>query len=225
MPSLLLVRHAQASYGSADYDVLSELGHRQAAVLAADLKRRGLAPDRLVCGTLHRQRDTIAAIAQALGQVPVEEDAGWNEYDSQDILTHHSGGGVQLDGPGAGAVSSHDFQGLLDGALAAWIAAGPDGPAAESWTAFRNRVHGALRSLAGGLGRGQTALVCSSGGAIGTAAAELLGLGETGMITLNRVAINTGVTRVVAGARGMTLVSFNEHGHLDGQDPALRTYR
>ena len=33
---LLLVRHGQASYGADDYDVLSDVGWRQAEVLAAD---------------------------------------------------------------------------------------------------------------------------------------------------------------------------------------------
>ena len=40
VPTLLLVRHAQGSFGSADYDVLSERGHEQAHVLAAELDRR-----------------------------------------------------------------------------------------------------------------------------------------------------------------------------------------
>jgi hypothetical protein len=41
---------------------------------------------------------------------------------------------------------------------------------------------------------------------------------------LNPVCVNSGVTRLVAGRRGTTLVSFNEHGHLDGV-PGVLTYR
>ena len=37
MPSILLVRHAQASFGAADYDVLSERGHEQVTALVAGL--------------------------------------------------------------------------------------------------------------------------------------------------------------------------------------------
>jgi hypothetical protein len=41
---------------------------------------------------------------------------------------------------------------------------------------------------------------------------------------LNVVCVNTGVTKVVTGRRGATLVSFNEHTHLEGE-PELLTYR
>jgi hypothetical protein len=41
MPTVLLVRHGQASFGGEDYEVLSEAGHRQAEVVAASLTERG----------------------------------------------------------------------------------------------------------------------------------------------------------------------------------------
>jgi broad specificity phosphatase PhoE len=227
MPTVLLVRHAQASYGANDYDVLSELGHRQAAVLAEDLRRRGIVPDRIVTGALRRQRDTVAALAPLFPHVAIQEDGGWDEYDSHDILTHHSGSGARLDGEdaGAGRITSRDFQALLDGALTDWISAGAGGPATEPWPAFAARVRGALERVADGLTSGQTALVCSSGGAIGHVCAALLGMPATGLVTFTRGAVNTGVTRVVTGGRGATLVTFNEQAHLDVDGGALRTYR
>jgi broad specificity phosphatase PhoE len=42
MTSLLLVRHGQAPYGSANYDLLSPLGERQSHRLGAWLTRQGL---------------------------------------------------------------------------------------------------------------------------------------------------------------------------------------
>ena len=42
---------------------------------------------------------------------------------------------------------------------------------------------------------------------------------------LNPVAINAAVTKVVVGRRGATLVSVNDHGHLEGPDSGLLTYR
>ena len=41
MPTVLLVRHGQASFGAADYDVLSETGRRRAEIAAASLAERG----------------------------------------------------------------------------------------------------------------------------------------------------------------------------------------
>jgi broad specificity phosphatase PhoE len=228
MPSILLVRHGQASYGADDYDVLSETGRRQAEVLAAEHARRGLTFDVVVSGGLCRQQDTAEVLARAAG-TPVEIDPGWNEYDGNDVLTHHARTDVRLDAASgtaaAPAISSRDFQGLLDGALTDWIEAGEGGGAREPWPAFDARVRGALARLLGRLGSGQTALVCSSGGVIGGICAALLGMEPTGLVTFNRVAINTGVARLVSGRQGVTLVSFNEHGHLDGLEPSLRTYR
>jgi hypothetical protein len=36
--------------------------------------------------------------------------------------------------------------------------------------------------------------------------------------------VNSGVTKLVSGRRGITLVSFNEHTHVEGL-PGLLTYR
>ena len=42
MGTLYLVRHGQASFGAADYDNLSELGHRQAVRLGEYWRERGM---------------------------------------------------------------------------------------------------------------------------------------------------------------------------------------
>ena len=44
-------------------------------------------------------------------------------------------------------------------------------------------------------------------------------------MALNRVAVNAGVTKVVAGASGATLVWFNEHAYLERRGRSLLTYR
>lgn len=223
MPTLLLVRHGQASYGAADYDVLSDRGRRQAEILAGDLARRGIVPDLVVSGSLNRQVDTAEPIARAAGRA-VQIDPGWNEYDADDILAHHSGTGARLEGDEA-PPSSRDFQHLLDGALTRWIEAGADSTADEPWTAFDARSRAAMTAVVERLGPGQTGLVVSSGGTLGGLCAALLGMPPTGLVTFNRVAVNTGLARVVCGRQGVTLVSFNEQAHLDGAEPGLRTYR
>ena len=45
MSSILLVRHGQASFGAADYDVLSPTGHEQSRVLGSALAARGVTAD------------------------------------------------------------------------------------------------------------------------------------------------------------------------------------
>lgn len=226
MPSILLVRHAQASFGGERYDVLSDHGHVQVEALAADLKRRGVRIDEVVSGDLDRQRDTAQPIADAAG-CELTIDPRWNEYTTADILTNHSDTDLREERPAGDAPppSSRDFQAILERALHAWIEAGADGPADEPWPRFADRVAGALQDLADRLSSGRTALVATSGGPLAAACVQLLGLPAPAFVAFNRVVVNAGITKVVSGRGGTTLVSFNEHAHLEQGEPSLVTYR
>jgi broad specificity phosphatase PhoE len=219
VPTLLLVRHGQASFGASDYDVLSERGARQAAAVHEALVARGVRADRLVTGSLARQRDS----AKPWGREP-QVDPRFDEYASEDVLTHHAAVPASLDQQaGTPRLSSRDFQALLDEALLGWIAAGDDGPAGESWPAFKRRCTAALADAMGALGSGQTGVVFTSGGVVAACAAHLLGVGDQALVPLNRVAVNGAVTKVIGGRRGTTLVTYNEHAHLEAG--GLVTYR
>jgi broad specificity phosphatase PhoE len=227
LPAILLLRHAQASFGAADYDVLSARGHDQAVAVAEELRRRNLVVARVISGTLTRQRETAGPVARSLRQ-ELEICSQWDEYDSDDVMTHHSGSPARQDvRPDAGgpAVTSRQFQDVLEPALASWIAAGPDGPASETWEAFAGRTVGAVRDLADELGPGQTAVVCTSGGVIAAITAALLAVPAQTFVALNRVTINTGLTMLAHGRSGTSLVSFNEHAHLQRPGGSLLTYR
>jgi broad specificity phosphatase PhoE len=212
VPTLLLVRHAQGSFGGADYDVLSERGHEQAAALADDLEGREVNVTRVLAGSLARQRDTAAPIAERFGR-EVEIDPRWNEYASEEIIASHAS-------PSAFDGSQREFQALLDNALVEWVK-----QADGAWPEFRDRIRDAFEELAGALESGETALVSTSGGPIAAIGVALLGLPPEGFVALNRVAVNAGVTKVVTGASGATLVSFNEHAYLERQSRSLLTYR
>ncbi|MCU1692220.1 MAG: histidine phosphatase family protein, partial [Frankiales bacterium] len=202
---LLLARHGQASFGAADYDVLSPLGHRQAGLLGKRLQPLDVA--RLVTGTLVRQQDTARGLGLA---APVETDPGWDEYDSLDVLS-----GV----PPREVTDNASFQLLLDDALAVWVQGGTG--YREPWPAFRDRVAGALDRALSGPG---TTVVVASAGSIGVATAALLGLPDPGWTRLARVMVNTGLAKVVRGRSGTSLVSVNDHAHLEAE-PGLVTYR
>lgn len=226
MPIVLLIRHAQASFGAEDYDVLSGLGRRQVDALAGALERRGVVADVVVSGTLRRQRDSAQRWAQRAG-ARASVDARWNEYSDDDVLSQHSTSDARL-ARRAGdetAVDSRAFQTVLDDALASWIEAGADGGSAQPGPAFLAGIEAALDDVAGGLGRGETAFVFSSGGTIAAAAAALLDLPARAFVALNRVSVNTGISKVVVGRRGRSLVSYNEHGHLEEAGADLLTYR
>src|SRR3712207_1701973 len=137
MPTLLLLRHAQASFGSADYDVLSERGREQVAALHAALEARGVQPAWLVSGGLRRQRDTATPFG---GDLRI--DPRWDEYDSKDLLTTHSdvvAGVARAPGDHTPGPSSEDLQTLLEHPLRARIAAGADRAAEENRAALPDR--------------------------------------------------------------------------------------
>jgi broad specificity phosphatase PhoE len=227
VPSVIFVRHGQASFGASDYDRLSDRGKQQAQIVAEHLLRLQTRPDVAISGGLGRQRATAAPIAAALG-LDLEIDPRWDEYDSDDILSHHSTSRVRQDRPtgsGTPKVSSRDFQAVLERAVLDWIASGPDGATAESWPRFGERVAAALTDLSRRLSSGRTALVCTSGGVLAVLCTRLLRVPDPTFVTFNRVTVNAGISRVLLGRSGATLLSFNEQAHLLGGDPSLVTYR
>lgn len=213
MGVVYLVRHGQASFGADDYDKLSELGVEQSEAVGAELRRRGGEFAQVRCGTMVRQRDT--AFAAGFDAV---EDARWNEYDFLDVLRGQVSSGPAPTDP-------RGFQAALDEALVAWVASADADSYGESWRGFCSRINGALDDLVGSLGRGQNAVVFTSGGVIGALAAGAIGEQDRGFFGLHRVTCNAGITKLITGRSGTTLVSFNEHSHFDGETRELLTYR
>jgi broad specificity phosphatase PhoE len=225
MGVLLLVRHGQASFGGDDYDVLSELGFEQARLLGARLARLATPVDAVLSGRLRRQRETVQGICETLGydaslaQVQPELD----EYDMRPTMADDPS--VFLFSPGSAAARARANE-ALELAVERWVAAkppAPDGgtPDGETFAAFTERVGGVL---AGAAERPGVTLAVTSGGVISAVAAQLLGLDTRSWITLNRCIVNTSVSKVVFGRSGRTLVSLNDHAHLE-HDPRLITYR
>lgn len=205
MPVVYLIRHGQASFGADDYDVLSATGHLQGKHAGAELRRRGVRPDQVWSGTLRRQRET----AHAAGlDVPLREDPRWNEFDHLGLVRETAGE----------PATPREFQLALDEALRGWV--GSDG-----WRKFNENVTFALDELLAGLGSGGTGVVFTSGGVIAAVCARLLGLGGAGFVAVNRVSVNCGMTKLVHGRSGTSLVSYNDHAHFEGEHRDMLTYR
>ena len=227
MPTLLLIRHAQASFGGADYDVLSARGHSQIDALHRSLTRRGIVPARVVTGSLRRQRDTGRQWAEQAGSSE-RVDARWNEYDADQVLSHHSSTQARLRARAddtVPALSSREFQVVLDHALEQWIDAGSQSRCALTWPQFLGQSRQALDDLGDGLRSGQSAIAFTSSGVIAALAASLIGSPERVFIPLNRVSVNTAITKVIVGRAGKTLLSYNDHSHLEELGDGLVTYR
>ena len=219
MSVLLLVRHGQASWGADDYDVLSDRGAEQARVLGSALAGRIAPPDLVLHGSMRRQQATAQHLLAGAGwDAKAEEDAGWDEMNHHQVLErqpHRFTG----DRP-----TREEFQAWFEAATDRWTGGEHDHEYDESFPAFGERVEAAVERLTDRLSPSGTALVVTSGGPIARLTAGLLGGGADLHCRLAPVVVNASVTKVVVGRRGSTLVSFNDHGHLENA-PDLLTYR
>lgn len=226
MSILLLVRHGQASWGAADYDRLSALGEEQSRVLGSALAGRGLRPDLLVRGSLLRHRQTAAATVEAAGWPgEVLEDPGWNEYDHLPLV---AGTPVQPAQPEAPDQPEESYDGRVrrfETILDRWSSGRHDADYAESFPVFRDRVEAAFRRTLERLEPKQTAVVFTSGGAVSWVAATLTDGGVPAWHRLSKVVMNGSVTKVLDGRRGASLISFNDHSHLEAAGSGLLSYR
>ena len=215
MALLFLVRHGQASFGSADYDRLSDLGRQQSRWLGEYFRERGLRFKRVLAGSLKRQQDTASEILSAMGAtVPVVIHAGLDEYHAEALYRSHTGGRDQLQHQHA---DYRDYWRTLKAAMHAWAADELAG-VPETWAEFGARTGAALAAASAGLGRDDAALVTSSGGAISRAVVDVIGASSATAIEFNLQFRNTGVCELITGGDSMRLVTFNALPHLDRPD-------
>lgn len=217
MAAIYLIRHAQASFGARDYDKLSELGEQQATRLRQTLAE--VQPHLVMSGSMHRHQQTAS-----LAGFTAEVDPGYDEFDHQEVIVAHKPAykrhAVMVADLAKGARPKQAFQEMFTAATQRWMDGG-DGYT-ETFQAFCDRSEAAVRRTAERLGKGETALVFTSGGPIAAVVSRLLSGGDGLWAKLNPVTINTAITKVVSGRGGLTVVSYNEHVHL-GAD--LLTYR
>src|SRR6185369_3275577 len=212
MAEVYLVRHAQASFGTDDYDRLTELGHRQARWLGEYFAERGMAFDRVLTGTLRRHRETLEGIAAACNKTPAAEiEAGLDEYSAEALVAAYAKENDVGYSPGHADRREH-FR-LLREVLYAWADGTLD---ADGHLRFADFVSGARRAL--DLARRPGAsrvLVVSSGGPISALLGTLVGAPPRKMIDFNLQARNSGVSELRFNEKVVHLVSFNNVPHLD----------
>ncbi|HYG90195.1 MAG TPA: histidine phosphatase family protein [Azospirillum sp.] len=231
MTTLLLIRHGQASFGSGDYDRLCDQGVAQSRHLGAHLVRERRLPDAAVSGTLRRQAETARHALEAAGlDLPVTADPAFDEYPSDALFAAYLPA-VAARHPeiaAAGKTFRADrrlFQSALAAVMDLWCT-GAEGFAGESWAAFRNRVRAGLEAAVAGRGKDEMVAIFTSGGVIGSAVGEVLGLPAEQRIALSWRVLNASVTEIRYGRTGFSLAGFNAVAHLRlVAGEALLTYR
>jgi len=239
MGRLILVRHAQASFLSPNYDQLSLLGQTQARLLGEYWARRRMTFDRVYCGPAVRHRQTTEGVAGYYREsgLPFAEPAPAPEFDefpgeavlaaslpqlckSRDhvrALSH------------AFERSQNDlekrlhFQRLFEAVISAWINGEVAVPNVESWQQFCKRVNRGLSALLDGGTKGEVVLIFTSGGPIGVAVQRALHLSAQYTLQVSWMSRNCSLTEFLFSRERFTLSSFNAFPHLG--EEALLTYR
>jgi broad specificity phosphatase PhoE len=228
MSRIILVRHGQASWGKKDYDKLSDLGHEQARAVGEELAARGVEVSKVVTGSMRRQVDTGAGLVAGAGwSMEPETDAAWDEYAHSAILTAYKPAYrsmALMKADLARTLRPHRaFDEMYAVATERWVAGAHEDDYDEPFSAFGERVLAGLKSLAENVGRGETAVVVSSAGAISWVAAALLGGGSPVWTSLQRVIANASLTTLSVGATEPVLRTFNDTSHLERVPDLLTT--
>ncbi len=208
---LWLVRHGQAAFGADDYDRLTDLGWQQSRWLGAHLAEMGARFDRICAGTLRRQQETAAAIAETIGDAgapAVETIPGFEEYDAKGLLER---AGHRDQDP---AMSRRAHFRRLRGLLLNWSAGRAQG--SETWQAYNDRARAAVaEAVKAGEGR---VLAASSGGTIALILMQVTGLSVEQMIEFNLQCRNSSITRLIFAGERVYVNMFNGIPHLERPD-------
>lgn len=215
MAELYIVRHAQAAFGTDDYDRLTDLGHQQARWLGEYFAERAVTFDRVITGTLRRHRETFAGIAAGLAATPASEQrAGLDEYDAEKLLGAWTARQGLPAKPPDGDRRTH-FQWLRE-ALGAWSDGSLPLHSHRSFAAFVSDAREALASVQAG--QAERVLIVSSGGPIAAMIGAVLGLAPRAIVNVNLQLRNAGICEMRCNARAIHCVSFNNVPHLDRVD-------
>ena len=219
MSRLLLIRHGQASFGAADYDVLSARGIEQSRRLGAYLAQTRLGIDALYRGPRKRHADTAdhlrAAAADAGCELPepVELD-GLDEYPAFELLRHWMPQLRERDLDLADQLAAGSAQ-AIERVTMMWARGELDTGGLESFAAFEERVGLAIDRIRADHGRGVTVAAITSGGPVSVAVKRCLELAPDKAIAVAWVMINTSITELAFSDGRLGLIALNRIPHLD----------
>jgi len=220
MSELYLVRHAQANFGTENYDELSTVGCQQSEWLGEYFLERNIIFDNMASGDMQRHKQTLDCISRKMrldNSLNYTALPGFNEYD---FMTMSEAYGCQhpeddlyqesLKKPG----DKKAYYRLLRRVLMAWNKKQIKG-IDESWQAFQQRVETEMSTLLQSAKSGSRILIVSSGGAISMFIGLVLGISAERIIDLNLQMKNTGISHFFFNKQKMNLSGFNSVPHLD----------
>jgi broad specificity phosphatase PhoE len=216
MSLLILMRHGQALFGADNYDVLSDLGRKQASAAGAWLRQR----DQGFFAVWHGPRRRHADIAsEAMGEAMATKSLmapGLDEFgEREEVLAAEAAlFGRTMSGPNA--PSRREQLRCYDQAIAKSSQGAVELPGRPGFQSFRSAVRGWLhdRINDGESPTGRCELAVTSAGVISAAVCEALNLPDSQWHPLLRVIQNASISELSFSGGRCGLSSFNSTGHL-----------
>ena len=216
MATIYLIRHGQASFGAEDYDKLSEMGCRQAAVVGEYFRDRGVQFDAVYSGDLSRQRETARlAIASQPKAVHHHIDPRFNEIQNDAQVKCLMPEVVKINPRiqalvEKGLSSSKDYQKVIDAVFNYWVSPACKDPRIQSWAEFSDGARQAIADVIQDQGGGKTVGIFTSGGTLATIVAQVLGLGGEQTYQFYEPIFNCSVTQLFYSRSKISLSYFND---------------
>ena len=229
MSKIYFFRHAQASFGADNYDVLSTKGEEQSAILGQYLAKKAFRFDTIYVGPLQRQQHTYEIVKAAFKQHglsipdPIQLD-GLKEHNATKAMKSmmpklmESDPIVQKIWVEAGddpskkrSATMRCFQYFLD----EWVEGNFIVEGVLPWKDFRRDVKQGLDTILHNTKAGETVAVFTSGGTISAITAESLQItNQKRVAALNYAIRNTSFTSFLYSKGMFNMLAFNELPHL-----------
>ncbi|HET9995702.1 MAG TPA: histidine phosphatase family protein [Candidatus Acidoferrum sp.] len=239
MGRLFLVRHAQASFLSQNYDKLSDLGERQSRLLGEYWVRHRVMFDRVCTGPAIRHRQTARIAGEAYRRVGLEfpEPVILKEFDEfqgeavlarslPQLLAHnrkihelHDA----MQNSGDEIEKRANFQRLFEAVISMWVHGEIAPESVESWQEFCARVNRGLTTFLANSWKGEMAVIFTSSGPLSAAVERALHLSAQDTLQIAWMSRNCSFSEFLFSSDRFTLSTFNSFPHLD--DDLLLTYR
>lgn len=224
MASIYFIRHGQASFGSSNYDKLSELGMRQAELAGGYLAKTQVNFDALYSGALIRQQETaqqvIAAYQeQGISLPDLNIDARLDELDANAIvmklMPRVAETQPEMNEWMAQARSNKKaYQYILRACFKFWQTLDDEIEGLEPWSEFYGRVKSCVDDIIEQHGSGKNIAVFTSGGVIAAVVQYALGLSDEGNYQVFEPVINASITHCKYSKTQFTLNYYNDHSFL-----------
>ncbi len=236
MSILYLIRHGQASFGASDYDALSEGGRHQACVLGDFFLSAGTHFDACWSGTLKRQKQTLGQVRERFLEAGVDlplptDTPALDEYDYEAVLRALVPLIEREDPAFIKDVSTmlsdrRAFQKVFGRVMTRWASGSDRVDGLPEWSAFAAVVTAGIHEIIAHSDRGSRIVAFTSGGPIAATVGSVMGLAAEKTIALSWQLANASITRFKFSDGRISLDTFNEYGHLEGQaGNRLVTYR